>query len=55
MTEIEKQNALRIKQRALMDELDKFADELTDESNKHRVFLAWQRIRAIKINNEAKK
>lgn len=52
MTEIEKQNTLRIKQRALMDELDKFADELTDKSNKHRVFLAWQRIRAIKINDE---
>lgn len=54
MMSSEHQDAMRIRQCELMDELDKFFDELIDESNKHRVYLAFTRIRAIKINDEVK-
>lgn len=50
----EHQDAMRIRQRELMDELDKFFDELANDSNKHRVYLAWKRLQAIKISAEGK-
>ena len=50
----EHQDAMRIRQRELIGELVEFADDLTSKSNKHRAYLAWKRIRAIKISDEVK-
>lgn len=46
------QNALMSLKHSLMDELLEYGYSLQNKSNKHRVYLAWKRLQAIKITDE---